>query len=145
LCSKSGTLQRLLPDGAPDQTFGSGGVSEVLPLSVERISFDDQGRILLAGSASYGPCAKLVGSSSELAVARLQANGSLDPSFGNSGVVRTHTEGKLEDVSASGLAVREDGTILVAGQGSSSGSPSGSLIAFSPMARLIPPSATAGS
>jgi uncharacterized delta-60 repeat protein len=121
-CAPISTVRRLLPDGSLDPSFGNSGVSATLPLSIDRIAVDTEGRILVAGSAIFrGRCGKN-GPSRELAIARVQANGSLDPSFGSGGVVRTRAEGMLEETSASGLAVREDGTILVAG------GPAGSLL-----------------
>src|SRR5215218_495195 len=51
-------VRRLLPSGEPDQSFGKGGASATVPLSVYELALDAAGRILVAGSAPLGPCGK---------------------------------------------------------------------------------------
>lgn len=112
-CAAGSTVYGLQPNGNLDSSFGNGGASASLPLSASYIAIDSKGRILVAGVALYN-CVKFT-ANRELAVARLEPNGNLDSSFGNEGVVHANTEDKLEESTANGLAVREDGTILVAG------------------------------
>jgi uncharacterized delta-60 repeat protein len=80
---------RLTPAGLPDPTFGTGG-RVVLPGfgggSVESdapagVALDPAGRIVLAGTTSA------VLSGTRMAAARLNADGSLDPTFGTGGEV----------------------------------------------------------
>lgn len=112
-CGGSATVHRLQANGAPDPSFGSAGVSATVPLPVERIVLDSSGRILVAGSAYGSPCGK-TSPPAELTVARLLPDGSLDTGFGNGGVVVV-AKSTFGSGNADGLAVREDGTILVAG------------------------------
>jgi uncharacterized delta-60 repeat protein len=106
-------LARYEPDGSLDPTFGSGGmVTTDLGPACERASevrVQPDGRIVAAGGGGDAI-------QTAIAVARYLPNGSLDPSFGDGGIV-------LEDVSpaedwAFGLAIQQDGGILAAGTGS---------------------------
>lgn len=78
--SRSIVVQRLLPGGAPDPTFGNGGkVVSDFGLGVQPNIFDaaldPSGRILVAASGQNGP-----------AVVRLTADGQLDSSFSGDGI-----------------------------------------------------------
>jgi uncharacterized delta-60 repeat protein len=132
-CSGSAHVRRLLPNGAPDPTFGEGGVGEGLPLTIDHLALDATGRIVVAGIHS-GPCGKTL-PPTELAVARLLPDGRLDQSFGAGGVVLFGGVG-LKDSRAQGLAVREGGGILLAG-GADLGA-SGHLIALTGAGALDP-------
>ncbi len=114
LCGATSTVLRLDRQGTPDPTFGDDGKSRMIPLGSERIAVDAHGRILVAGSAGFGPCTKS-GNQYNLAIARLRPDGTLDPSFGDDGRVETGAVADVEDTFATGLAVGEDGSILVAG------------------------------
>ncbi len=133
VCGDS-TVRSLLPTGAPDQSFGSGGVSATVPLTVRYLALDAYGGILVAGRAAYRPCGKSV-PPTEMAVARFGADGHLDRGFGDEGMVRFHAEGEEQSFST-GLAVREDGTILVAG--------SHHLLGLTPTGALAPGFGTGG-
>jgi len=105
------TVMRLLPNGAPDPSFGSDGVALIaLPESVGggnelRATALDAGRLTVAISAG----------SAELLVLRLDSGGHLDPAFGaGTGMVRRNI---LEGV-PSGIQVLPDGRLLI---GSTSG------------------------
>ncbi len=84
---------RLLANGRPDPSFGSGGLAIVprppgMGFVLAGVAVDSQGRVLLAGSARPLP----VGSApdpllSSAAVMRFGADGSLDPSFGSGGML----------------------------------------------------------
>ncbi|HQU41649.1 MAG TPA: hypothetical protein PK867_02510 [Pirellulales bacterium] len=113
---------RLNADGSPDTTFASGGEA-VLPQfgntdfgNFENdfpagLAIDSSGRIVLAGTAysSYD--------SSEIAVARLNADGSLDTSFANSGeeTISGFTNSSYESDTASGVVIDSSERIVVAG------------------------------
>jgi uncharacterized delta-60 repeat protein len=98
-------VMRLKPDGAPDPTFGGGdgvvfpefGIPQfrLTPVEIEppamsrvyltAIAVDVAGRIVLTGSAARAP-SYCVSINSGI-VGRLTADGSIDTSFGNGGVV----------------------------------------------------------
>jgi uncharacterized delta-60 repeat protein len=80
-------VARLTPSGALDTSFSGDGKQTVAFNLTSRFGFDEasavaidgQGRIVLAGSAQFS------GQDSDMAVARLLANGTLDTSFGVGG------------------------------------------------------------
>jgi uncharacterized delta-60 repeat protein len=93
-----------------DPAFGSGG-KQVLALSPSSgadepyaMGFDSQGRILVAGYTS--------GPRQQMAVARLEATGALDPSFGGVGYVKLDVGVRAR---AQAMALQSDGKIVVAG------------------------------
>src|SRR6266536_6144139 len=96
--------------GALDPTFGIGG--EVTTDfggsdSAQAVAIQSDGKILAAGLSGAG----------DFALARYNADGSLDPSFGSGGKVTTDFGGF--DL-ALGVALQSDGKIVAAGQGGSS-------------------------
>jgi uncharacterized delta-60 repeat protein len=102
------TVTRLKPDGSPDATFGSGGTATV-----------DFGSLAdLLGGAVLQPDGKIViagytQASEDVAVARLNANGSPDATFGVGGKATVDF-----GVATFGFAVARapNGRIVVAGQ-----------------------------
>jgi uncharacterized delta-60 repeat protein len=99
-------VARLLPGGSLDPDFGSGGVAGTFagsPFGGVSVAVQADGRILLGGFRS-GP--------SDYAVARLLADGSLDPSFGSGGVTGTFAGHSSAGAS---LALQTDGRILLGG------------------------------
>jgi uncharacterized delta-60 repeat protein len=112
-CAPRSTVRRLLSDGSPDPSFGDEGVSAIVPLAIDRIAVDAENRTIVAGSVPRRSCGK-TGPTWDLTVARVRANGTFDSSFGDGGVIRTPIAGQPTPPSVRGLAVREDGTILVA-------------------------------
>lgn len=102
-------LARYTPDGVLDHSFGLGGivVTEYGGLDDEltALSVDNEGRLLAAGYTT-GTAGRAV------IVARYLTGGSLDPSFGDQGVSLI---GVGEDALARGIAVDEEGRILIAG------------------------------
>jgi len=102
------TVTRLKPDGSPDATFGGGGTATV-----------DFGSLAdLLGGAVLQPDGKIViagytQASEDVAVARLNANGSPDPTFGVGGKATVDF-----GVATFGNAVARapNGRIVVAGQ-----------------------------
>jgi uncharacterized delta-60 repeat protein len=135
---------RLTTGGVLDTTFGSGG-TQTIPVSsggvtynnvtADDIAVQSDGKIDVLGLAS--PSTTSTGSAVRLVVARLNANGSLDTTFGNGGFqlinfsTSTSTQATL---SASALAVGPDGSIVAVGTTSTSTS-NGQVFAI---ARLTP-------
>lgn len=100
-------LVRYNTDGTLDSTFGVrgkvrtdlGGSDRVAALVVQ-----PDGRIVTAGTALPG---------ADFALARYEANGDLDASFGTGGIVRTDFAGGFDTANA--LAIQPDGKLVVAG------------------------------
>lgn len=115
-CSFDACLVRHGPDGAPDVTFGGGG-AVVLDLGGidEALDFALQpdGKILVVGS-THSPDRKI-------AVARVDAVGTFDPTFGVTGVVTVDLGPGEEEARA--IAFGPDESIYLAG-GSHSGTSS---------------------
>lgn len=108
-------LARFTANGALDTTFGSGGTVHISYADdsdqADDVALQADGKIVIAGSA-------LVGSTADFLIARLNADGSRDDSFGAEGLVTTPF-GTLQDF-ARALLVQPDGAIVAAGQASAS-------------------------
>lgn len=103
-----GALERFLPDGSPDPSFGSGGVA---PLP--GILFASVLTALPDGGALLG------GVSGQIRIAHITADGSVDPNFGTGGTAVVGPISPLYSLAA--LLVQSDGRIiLVGGQGQAS-------------------------
>lgn len=111
---------RLLPDGSTDTSFGSFGrtcIAPTLTSGATSAAFDGivlaNGGILLAGGSQHSG-----GSATDMSVARLAANGTLDTSFGPDhdgwAFVAFDQGGTLAD-GAAAIAVDASGRILLAG------------------------------
>jgi uncharacterized delta-60 repeat protein len=102
---------RYLPDGALDAAFGGDGKVQVGFGSccqfANRALLQPDGRIVLVGFADSES------SDSDFLLARLNANGALDPTFGTGGRVRT-SFGDLNG-GAYGAVLQPDGRIVAAG------------------------------
>ncbi len=103
-------LARYNMDGSLDTSFGGGGkVSTPMGTGTssvaQTIAIQTDGKIVMAGSGSNG--------SSDFALARYNADGSLDASFSDDGKVTTAI-GTSTDYGY-GLAIQPDGKILVSG------------------------------
>jgi uncharacterized delta-60 repeat protein len=117
-------VARLNPDGTRDASFGGGDGAVYLDLQGQHdwamaVAINGVGRIVVAGHSD-----PFAGNASEAVVLRLLPDGSLDPSFGNQGVVVIDLRADQEV--AYGLALQADGAILAAGaygQLGSGGSP----------------------
>jgi uncharacterized delta-60 repeat protein len=96
----------LRPDGSLDPSFGTGGLEHVpLRLSAVGVLFEPDGKLLVLAT---GPAlSKLQGP--QLMVVRLNANGTLDQTYGVDGVAHTGLWG-----SGAG-AISADGELLVSG------------------------------
>ena len=115
LSDLGGFVVKLGSGGLPAAGFASGGFSvhdfgeDADPSGeVNDIALARGGKILLTGEAESG-----VESDHELFVARLKANGGLDPSFASGGILRLNPT-KLDDVGLA-LARRRDGKVVIAG------------------------------
>ena len=102
------TVTRLKPDGSLDTTFGSGGTTTVafgsLANPLGGAARQPDGKIVIAGYTQDGE---------DVAVARLNANGSLDAGFGAAGKT-TVDFGAATFGNA--VALAPNGRIVVAGQ-----------------------------
>jgi uncharacterized delta-60 repeat protein len=111
-------LVRYNPDGGLDTTFGlNGKVTTNFGgfFSANAVAIQSDGRIIVAGGAGLDVA------SSDFTLARYNADGSLDKSFGAAaGIVTTDFSGSADDATA--IAVQQDGKIVVAGMASSPGS-----------------------
>ncbi|HLG69957.1 MAG TPA: hypothetical protein VK009_05975 [Chloroflexota bacterium] len=100
-------LARYASNGSLDTTFGTGGkvttdfgtVAEAFALVLQ-----PDGKLVAAGTAS-----------GELALARYMSNGSLDPTFGNGGLVTSIFGGAFAPVAAQGLVLQPDGKLVTVG------------------------------
>jgi uncharacterized delta-60 repeat protein len=101
-------LTRTNPDGSLDLSFGNGGrvITQFATQSqATAVAIAPDHKIVVAGIAGLP-------SNSEFAVARYNADGTLDTTFGNGGTVTTLI---MQMDSDSGVAVQADGKIIVAG------------------------------
>ncbi|MFH1140349.1 MAG: delta-60 repeat domain-containing protein, partial [Chloroflexota bacterium] len=104
-------LARYNANGSLDTSFGTGGKvttdfggnSHGLSVAIQ-----GDGRIVVSGNA-------VVGSPSDFALARYNANGSLDTTFGAGGKVTTDFGGAGGADSGNSVAIQSDGRIVVAG------------------------------
>ncbi|MFO0847035.1 MAG: FG-GAP-like repeat-containing protein [Gemmataceae bacterium] len=113
---------RLTPTGATDPGFGAGGVATVwfdVPGSsaadtAAGVAVMADGRVVVAGTVAVGP----VGGNTDFGVARLTADGRLDPTFGPAGDGRVRYGfdlGGANSDRAAAVAVQPDGRVVVAG------------------------------
>lgn len=104
-------LVRYRANGAVDPDFGNAGAA-VIAVSgghdaARTIARQDDGKLVVAGYAA-------VGTSSDIAAARVHADGSRDVAFGAGGTVVTATGPEAE--AAASVAIQPDGKIVVAGR-----------------------------
>jgi len=107
--SGSFAVVRYLPDGSIDRGFGTNGAATGRG-GASGIALQPDGRIVVVGGV------RDPGMPGTLAVARFNADGSRDLSFGTDGVVTTHIG---PSSAASAVSIQEDGKILVAGTSAS--------------------------
>ncbi len=100
-------LVRYNPNGSLDQSFGDQGLvtTSIGESYVRALALEPNGRILAVGQS--------LTSNYNLALARYQPDGSLDPTFGTGGDVLTSI-GPLDDVAVA-TAIQANGKIVVAG------------------------------
>lgn len=114
-------LARYKPDGSLDPTFGNGGkvtTAFLDPFSdrsgrVHALALQPDGKILAVGEARVGEIISI-----HIALARYNADGSLDQNFGDGGKVITHfTDLSFnEDDIAFAVALQPNGKIVTAGR-----------------------------
>ncbi len=109
-------IARFMPNGTPDPSFDSDGFKYIRSGSYSS-AYDvklDRGRIYLAGTTGD----QGVGDDSFL-VSRLLPSGSLDTSFGGSGVVRTRTrtptDGRFNFIKFAEMIIDSRGRPVIAG------------------------------
>jgi uncharacterized delta-60 repeat protein len=104
-------LARFNASGALDSSFGFDGQVTLdfngSPDQAKALVLQPDGKMLLAGN-SYDPISKY-----DFAVARFNANGTLDSSFGTGGKVRVDFGGRSDFANA--MALQPDGKIVLAG------------------------------
>lgn len=128
---------RLNPNGSTDATFGSQGV-----VHTDIAGFNDHGTAVLVQpdgkilAAGLGQVSSATGT--DFVLIRYNANGSLDPTFGNGGkVVTDFGNGSLSSDFALGVLLQADGKIIAAGQVSHPGADFG-LVRYNPDGSLDP-------
>ena len=132
-------VQKLTPTGVPDSTFGTDGrVAVGFDLGGDdndtpgAIAIGADGKIVVAGSAYNA-------TGSVFALARLNPDGTLDPTFGTGGKVTLASPGNVSQA-ASLVSVLPDGRIIVGGAGSGSvmttGGTQTTLVKYYDLARL---------
>jgi uncharacterized delta-60 repeat protein len=114
-------LARFHPDGSLDPGFGSGGVA-VSPVDghATAVAVRDDGGIVAAGDTF-----QLGGYDRDVTfvVALFGPDGTLDPTFGEGGVVTTNHVADSEEEWANDVALQADGKVLVAGAARQPGGP----------------------
>ncbi|WP_161604257.1 Calx-beta domain-containing protein [Roseiconus nitratireducens] len=106
-------------DGSLDSSFSGDGIY-VDDLSgsgfrdwANGVAIQNDGKIVVAGET-------IIGGQSDIAVLRLNANGTLDSTFGSFGLVTTDVS--FDNDAGNDVAIQSDGTIVVAGSSLPSGS-----------------------
>jgi uncharacterized delta-60 repeat protein len=103
-------LVRYANDGTLDNTFGTGGISSAgIGTNADNgnaLVLQQDGRILLAGTTNNGM-------NNDLALVRFNSNGSLDNSFGTSGIIVTDLGAAVEGANA--IVLQSDGKIIIGG------------------------------
>ncbi|HEY6068345.1 MAG TPA: hypothetical protein VIU81_06580 [Gaiellaceae bacterium] len=111
-------LLRYNPDGSLDASFGTGGkvTLNVGPGNTDDLPQDlvvqTTGKILVGG----GVAATAVGVDGDFLVARFNAGGSLDASFGTGGIVRTSTAPGAADDEIFEVALQSDAKLIASGE-----------------------------
>ncbi len=110
LVAAATSVTRYSADGTLDTTFGSGGTALNLVGSfIGAVIVQPDGKILVGGDGTK--------ESPGFALDRLNANGTLDTSFGTNGKVLTNVNGPNILKLVRGLAVLSDGEIIAGGEG----------------------------
>lgn len=129
-------LARFLPTGALDTTFGGAG-KVVTPIGFGNdyaydLKLQPNGKIVVAGSAQTADV-----SNYDFAVARYDANGSLDTTFPGGGKFITATGAGNDEGQA--VALQSDGGIVVAGYATNGSDVNFALLRYSPTAPTAAP------
>jgi len=120
-------LIRLLPNGSPDTSFGTGGLAQT-SFSVNSLALQPNGEFLAAG-----------GGNGDFAVARFTTAGTLDPAFGHGGVVTTAFPQAADGAVADAVLMEPNGDVLVGGKASVPGTAYNvPVVALGALARYTP-------
>jgi uncharacterized delta-60 repeat protein len=105
-------LARYNPDGTLDTSFGSGGSTQPTGGDAHALVLQPDGKIVLAGSVCY-PCV--------FSLARYNADGSLDTTFGSGGraTASFSPSATFNDSGAMAVALQGDGKLVAAGNAGS--------------------------
>jgi uncharacterized delta-60 repeat protein len=120
LSDTSFALVRYNSDGSLDTTFGQGGLVTTNvgrdDDQASRIALQADGKIVVAGrkGIQFYPTEQRKGN---VALARYNPDGSLDPTFGNAGIVTTDFGQGLESYAVA-VMIQSDGKIVIAGESS---------------------------
>ncbi|HUU82869.1 MAG TPA: hypothetical protein VM243_05125 [Phycisphaerae bacterium] len=134
-------VARYAADGSLDPTFGRGGLvttdfrRKASLDAAHALTIDAEGRLVVAGSSALWDRDQELGgtSSSDFALARYTADGSLDPTFGRGGLVKTHFSGAGGYDFGLAMAIDTDSRIVVAGSTrDGGGNPSPALARYGP-------------
>jgi len=117
-------LVRYLPNGALDSTFGSGGI---VTTSLSTGSDTVIGLVLQADGKLVAAGVRNSGSTSDVALARYDAAGVLDPTFGSGGLVTTVVSAQSD--AANSVALQADGKIVIGGTASGTFSSGSAMVA----------------
>jgi uncharacterized delta-60 repeat protein len=109
---------RYQSDGQPDSTFGSSGqVALENTLAGNDLALQPDGRLVLVGTEDATVPPSFPGTTTELLVVRLEADGDPDPTFGTEGFADEGISGQRD--AANAVALQADGRIVVAGKAKS--------------------------
>lgn len=103
-------LTRRLQDGSLDVTYGHNGYSNIVSMHPVSASLQGDGKIVVAGNLD---------SPTGFMVARFGTDGTLDPAFGDNGIVKTSVGSGGQYVSA--VAITSDNKIIVGGNATFTG------------------------
>lgn len=111
--------------GALDGSFGTGGIVSLLPGPAPASGYGGEARGLAVQPADQkivvaGSWKENEASATQVFVARLDVNGTLDPSFGTGGIV-LFTPAGITSPFPNAVGLRSDGSIIVAGSGTAGG------------------------
>ncbi len=116
------TVGRFLASGAPDPSFTSPEISfgtnvPVVSSGVSSLVVDSMGRVVMGGS--FATLSGLTIVTSEFALARVEANGALDPTFGSAGTVVSTQLGQQSAIGK--LLTQSNGKIIAVGTANTGG------------------------
>lgn len=102
---------RFLPDGSPDLAYGVNGRAEAKEIRANGATLQPDGKLVVVGLQQ-----------GLFAVARFLTDGSLDPTFGIAGTLRTDVSGTQQLAQAHDVHIQTDGRIVVTGEAYKNGS-----------------------